>query len=162
MGGVILVRESCLGSWRPASLTTGDIVTVKVCMGVAALIRASDYATPNRRVPTSTIGIENTLPYAFWAALFAAVGVILLTGMASRRHGMVWFGHALGFAAYSTLAFAVAQFAFTIEPWDDWKRISPLAILALLHFLLALRSGPRPIPRDHHERTTERHMGPAA
>lgn len=37
-------RGGLLARWQPASLITGDVIAIKLTLGVWALIRAEDYA----------------------------------------------------------------------------------------------------------------------
>ena len=50
-----------VGSWRPATLTTTDIVVIKAILAVSALARSVDYGTSATSM-TGSAGIEQSLP----------------------------------------------------------------------------------------------------
>ena len=147
-----------VGSWRPATLTTTDIVVIKAILAVSALARSVDYGTSATSM-TGSAGIEQSLPAWLWALMCGTVGVLIVSGMACRVHTVVWAGHFLGAITYLALAVGAVQYTITLVPPDEWRRIGPLLVITMLHIMFALRSGPRPLDRDV-ESTVERVVGP--
>lgn len=146
-------RALGVGTWRPAILTSGDVLTLKGALGCAALLRAADYGVAAVR-PGHGDAIEQALPAVVWASVCATVGLLLLSGITFRVHWAVFSGHFLGAVTYAALAVGAFQRAFSMVPPDEWRRGSALIVIALIHWLFAMRSGPTPIS-DCEERPSE-------
>ena len=56
-----------IGTWRPASLTTNDVILIKTALAVTAAIRCVDYLTDGPAVRIG--GVERLIPHGWWAAL---------------------------------------------------------------------------------------------
>lgn len=148
-----------VGSWRPAVLEPGDVVTVKLLLALSALIHAGIYGV--HMFYGGVAEWDRYVPVWVWFAMCLAAGVSLIAGVASRTHWLVWVGHSFGGTAYAALTIATAQEAIASPDVDDWRYIGPLAVATLMHMLFWLRSGPRPIPPAD-ETTREVVIGPSA
>lgn len=137
-------RSFLTARWRPAVLTAGDIVLATYAVVTMALLRAYDYGTGTDITPTLTI-VEAAMPLWLWSVLFAGGGMALLIGARCRIHALVWTGHAWLFVLYLAMLTGIAWVvAFT--PWlDNIRSASVLILPVLMHFLLALRTGPSPL-----------------
>ena len=74
-------------------------------MPIATLIRGLDYATgaeASISVP-ALAPAEAFAPIPIWAGMFLAGSLTLLTGVASRRHFIVWLGHSMLMLPYTLL-----------------------------------------------------------
>lgn len=195
--------------WRIAAVTTRDVVIAQVILAVWGGVRAADYAA-QVGAPTEMVSlIEEAMPMWAWVGLCWAVPFLVLTGIALRRHFMVWLGHAVGFVVYSSLtvgtfltvidgwphpskeshpgiysplwaamlaalavvpvlaawahrsrrrgvckgrhiaatavALAAVMTGMTLWPADGVRGVGPLITVTYLHFVFAMRMGPRPI-----------------
>ena len=130
-----------VGTWAPAALISWDVIAIKTLLAVSAVLRAVDYGTGS-----STGRIEQAGPAMLWVVLCATTGTLIAAGMLARVHWFVFTGHFIGAFTYAALAVGVLQESFVRSPPDGWRGGSALLILALLHGVLALRSGQRPIP----------------
>lgn len=138
------LRKILTARWRPAVLTAGDIVLATYAVVTMALLRAYDYGTGNDASPTLSI-VEAAMPLGVWSALFAIGGLVLLIGARCRIHALVWTGHAWLFILYLALLTGIA-WAAAAAPWfDNIRSASVLILPVLMHFLLALRTGPSPL-----------------
>ena len=138
------LRKILTARWRPAVLTAGDIVLATYAVVTMALLRAYDYGTGNDASPTLSI-VEAAMPLGVWSALFAIGGLVLLIGARCRIHALVWTGHAWLFILYLALLTGIA-WAVAAAPWfDNIRSASVLILPVLMHFLLALRTGPSPL-----------------
>ena len=199
-------RPGLLASWQPAALITGDVIALKLTLGVIALNRAGDYA---HGAGDRYHMLESAFPLWVWCVWAYLVGACVLVGIAWRRHVLVWLGHGLGAGLYSILAvtalsaafegwppvgpvasvlpprlwlvmlagFAVAvtvgavtargplapaswvagligltvivvMVALAAQPADGIRGAGPMAVVALLHAILAARTAPRPLTDD--------------
>jgi len=137
-----------VGSWRPANLATVDILIIKVILAVEALSRSADYLIMVDAPAVMYGGLETVVPVQVWAVLCFLVAVLLAFGVTVRCHFSVYAGHAVGAVVYAALTVAAVQFVFELPEPDGWRRVMPLLLIAFLHFVLALRSGPKPLPRN--------------
>lgn len=153
-------RRWAVGTWRPATLVRSDIFAIKLLLAEFAAIRAMDYATSVTRADVNG-WIESSMPAEMWATLCGLTAAALIIGIALRIHCLVWAGHCIGAITYAALAVGALQYTLSLEPWDEWRRIGPLAIISSLHLLLAMRSGPTPLEHDStSEVTVERAVCP--
>lgn len=134
-----------VGTWRPAILTSGDVITIKVALAVTATLHAADYGVD---IVRGGDVVEQALPVGVWATICALVAFLILAGMAARAHWAVFAGHFLGAVTYLALSVGAFQHAFTLVPPDEWRRGGPLFVVALIHWMLAMRSGPTPITQS--------------
>jgi len=73
----------------------------------------------------------------------------LALGVALRRHIIVWLGHALLGLTYLILLVGILLPVLAAGyPWDNIRFGSTLLTPMLLHLILALRTGPRPLPPE--------------
>ena len=208
-------RPGLFAPWQPAALITGDVIALKLTLGVIALNRAGDYA---HGAGDRYHLLESAFPLWVWCAWAYLVGACVLAGIAWRRHVVVWLGHGFGaglygilavtqlsaafegwppagpvasvlpppvwltmlaglavalavgavtargnlapaswFAGLLGLAVIVAMVALAAKPADGIRGAGPMAVVALLHAILAARSAPRPLTDDQAtvvERTT--------
>ena len=134
-----------VGTWRPATLTSSDIITIKVALAVTATLHAADYGIDIIRGGDV---VEQALPVGVWATICGLVAFLILAGMAARAHWALFAGHFLGAVTYLALSVGSYQHAFTQVPPDEWRRGGPLLVVALIHWMLAMRSGPTPITQS--------------
>ena len=200
-------RPGLFAPWQPAALITGDVVAIKLALGSAALVRAGDYAHGAGRDRFAIL--EAAFPMWAWTLWAFLVGAFILTGIAWRRHVVVWLGHALGSGLYALVALTTVAAAFeqwpptspiaavlpgrlwlsmlavlavalaagaitargklapaswfaailglavitltvalAVEPADGIRGVGPLAVMSLMHAILAARSAPRPLADD--------------
>lgn len=135
-------RALGVGTWRPAILTSGDVITLKVALACSAALRAIDYGDDAIRGGDA---VEQALPVGVWATICGLVAFLILTGMAARAHWAVFAGHFLGAVTYLALSVGAFQHAFTQVPPDEWRRGGALLVIAIVHWMFAMRSGPTPI-----------------
>ena len=134
-----------VGTWRPAILTSGDAITIKVALACSAALRAADYGVDAIRGGDA---VEQALPVGVWATICGLVAFLILTGMAARAHWAVFAGHFLGAVTYLALSVGAFQHAFTQVPPDEWRRGGSLLVIAIVHWMFAMRSGPTPITQS--------------
>lgn len=149
------------GSWRQAQLLTMDITLIIYATIFMALARGYDYGTGremgvNGMRPSPALSlVERTAPLWLWSSAFLVGGVILLWGVLSRTHLVVWLGHA--WLAWTYAILCVGIFIPTLgAPWVDGVRSAATLVLpALIHYQLSIRTGPKPM-RDADARYTQR------
>lgn len=139
------------GSWRQAQLLTVDIGLIIYASVFIALARGYDYGTGremgvNGMRPSPALSlVERTAPLWLWSAAFLAGGFILLVGVATRTHLVVWLGHIWLFWAYAILMVGILVPTLTM-PWFDGIRSATVLLLpALIHYVLSIRTGPKPV-----------------
>lgn len=116
---------------------------------VASGVRAGDYATGADDSGGLVSVIEAAAPLSVWAAVIGAGALLLAVGMLLRRHGMVWAGYGILWIVYLLLTVGVMLGALDAPNLDGVRGAGPLLVMTLLHFLLWLRTGARPLsPRD--------------
>ena len=71
-----------LASWQPAALITGDVIALKLTLGVIALNRAGDYA---HGAGDRYHMLESAFPLWVWCVWAYLVGACVLVGIACRR-----------------------------------------------------------------------------
>lgn len=131
-------RSIRAGTWRPAAFTRGDMTILVAWLCALAVVRAVDYILS----PTGT-SVEETGPIWLWSAGLLIGVSLLVVGSLQRRHLLVWVGHGwLGSLYAGITAVAIID---ALRVWDDWRRIGPVAIVSVLHWLLWWRTGPRPV-----------------
>lgn len=136
------------GSWRPARLTSVDVVALTGGLIVAAGVRSGDYATGDDATSPLMSVIETAAPMWLWALVVGAGGVLLAAGMLTRRHALVWVGYGTLWIVYLALMIGVLLGALNLAHLDGLRGAGPLLVMAELHFILWLRTGVRPLPRD--------------
>lgn len=100
--------------------------------------------------------VHSLVPITVWVASCALLGVVLAAGAATARGPLriaSWAAAVLGIGAVFTSAVLAAA------PADGLRGVGPLATLSLLHTLIMLRSGPRPLGADE-SRVVEETSGP--
>lgn len=112
------------------ALTSKDINGLQIFLAIFSVFRASDYLFSAR--PTVTYA-ELAFPLWTWATACLTIAWLLLVGIASATHYLVWLGHALGAATYLGLSLGALLQAIDTTPEGP--------IIALIHWpwwLLAL------------------------
>ena len=133
--------------WSPPTLSATD-VRLLVWVAVAqATVRGIDYLTlrtPGGRV---TEVIEEAIPFPWWGTFFLIGAFFLAVGMLRDCQLTRWLGHWISAAAYCSLAVGIIVPALG-RPWADGIRSGTvLALITVLHVLMALRTG---MPRGRH------------
>ena len=106
------LRAMLNAKWQIAALTTPDVIAIKLALAVMAAVRASDYASAMTVGPEGGLLVEQAMPLHVWAVLFWAVSFLILTGIAARKHFVVWLGHMIGMSAYAGLTVGAVLAAF--------------------------------------------------
>lgn len=137
------------GDWRPAAFTQGDVLTLVVVVYLQAVVRAYDYATGDDARTTMTLHtVERAFPLHIWAALILAGASIGILGMLLRRHMTVWIGHGILLVVYVGLCAGIAASAASHPYLDGIRGATALLGPIVIHVIVLLRMGPRPLPRD--------------
>lgn len=127
------------GTWRKAALTSGDLTVLVTMAGVMALIRAADYAIP----PSDLQALEGAGAVWAWPVLLATAVFILAYGAFTKRHFAVWMGHGFLCSVYTGLGVLVTLDAINVR--DGFRGAGLVFFVAVFHFLMWLRTGPRPL-----------------
>jgi hypothetical protein len=83
--------------WRPGQVNPG-LLAIQLLFLVQAAFRGLDYLGGVRAGDPIQRAVEAAAPYPLWGALFYGLALLVLTGVAARRPGLMVLGH-LGFAA---------------------------------------------------------------
>lgn len=136
LGGIALQRHFV--AWLGHSLGSG----LYTMLAFAQLSAAFD------RWPPAGPVIE-VIPIGAWIGLSGALTVVLMIGAATAAAGTLQTASRA--AAYIGVVICCLTVALAAVPADGLRGAGPLATVALLHLLLALRSGPRPMGDDDTE-----------
>lgn len=137
--------------WHPVALRSTDVLMITYALMMATLIRAYDYGTGAEAEGVGPIlrPAEAFMPMWAWAGAFGLGALVLAVGVVAKRHFVVWVGHGLLIFPYGGLAIGVLCGA-AFAPWGDGVRaMASLGVMALLHILLWMRTGPRPLDPKH-------------
>lgn len=114
---------------------------------VMPVVRALDYSTGEDNGGSLT-AVEAFAPIWAWSIPFYIGAAILILGVRTRRHLVVYVGHSILAVTYSTLAVGIFASCIT-QPWLDGIRGASVLILpTLLHWQNWWRTGPAPIRRS--------------
>lgn len=133
------------GSWVPARLTGPDMLLVLYAMILTPSLRAYDYAYESSETASALSAVERFAPLWAWSIPFGIGALLLLLGVLSRRHLVVYIGHSVLACTYTVLM--VGIFAGVVgHPWLDGLRgASALLLPVALHWLCWWRTGPAPV-----------------
>jgi hypothetical protein len=92
-----VIRLPAPGSWTPGRVNPG-LLAVQLCFLLQAAFRGLDYLGGVRAGDPIQRAVEAAAPYPIWGALFYGLALLVLTGVAARRPGLMILGH-LAFAA---------------------------------------------------------------
>jgi hypothetical protein len=110
-------------------------------LGISAFARGLDYwQSAGGTEPLRMV--EAIAPLSTWGVAITAIATVLLAGLATRVHELVWVGHVACAGAYFMLTTATAQ--AVIPTGHGYRAIGPLATVTTLHILLAVVRGPIP------------------
>ena len=142
----IRARYRCVrrGTWRPAALLATDRKALYAVLIAQPAIRGLTHATGDRATPPTYL--DAWLATWFTAAAYLAGAAILATGCVLAAHKIVWVGHVWLATCYAVLATVLV--CATIATGDLAGATHAAAYLAVIaiHVLMALRTGPRPLP----------------
>lgn len=110
-------------------------------LGVTAFVRGFDYWHSNGGTESLRI-IEAIAPLTTWGVALMVIASLLVIGLTSRIHEVVWFAHLLCAAIYTMLTIATAQ--AVIPAGTGYRGVGPLFTVTVLHILLAVVRGPIP------------------
>lgn len=135
------------GSWRAPRLTGIDVVVIICSLITQGVIRSWDYSTGDDQIASSLSLIEDAFPLVVWGAILGSLIITLTVGMWLRVHMLVWATHGLLGVVYFTLmvGMIIAVFSNNPFPWDGIRGGSILLTPCILHVLLAIRTGPKPL-----------------
>lgn len=135
------------GSWEIPRLTRIDVLVVIISLLTQAVFRSWDYSTGDDEVIASLTLIEDAFPLWVWGLWLGMLAVFLFIGIILRIHLVVWSAHSLLAFTYFILmiGMAIAVFDRSPYPWDGVRGITLLLTPALLHGVLAIRTGPSPL-----------------
>lgn len=135
-------------SWQPARLTKLDHTLVLWALIALPMVRAFDYST-GKNFSRSLVAVEAFAPLWAWAIAFWTGALVLIAGVVTKRHLVVYLGHSILAVTYSALMVGITISAFH-NPWFDGIRGGSVLLLpAALHWLIWWRMGPAPLkPRD--------------
>lgn len=136
------------GSWETPRLTGIDVLVVILSLLTQAIVRSWDYSTGDDRVSASLTLIEDAFPLWIWGIILGVLAGALLLGIGLRIHLLVWSSHALLSFMYSILMIGmlIAVLDNNPFPWDGIRGVTLLMTPAILHGVLAIRTGPHPLP----------------
>lgn len=105
--------------WKVAALTHRDIVHLKLLLAGWALWRSADYASA---AGVEEVGaLEKTLPLEFWVLACWLVSLLIFTGVAARRHRIVFAGHIMGMIVYPALT--VSAVVYALRGWPPAREL---------------------------------------
>lgn len=136
-----------MAKWRPAAFTAIDVVITSWVLSIIAGIRGVDYLR-SRDIPLgpSLALVERSFPIVLWGSWFCAGAGILMMGLITRRHFIVWAGYATLFVGYTLLAVGLVV---PFLPADIGARTGAQTLyVGLVHFLLMIRTGAVPLKRS--------------
>lgn len=138
------------GSWQSPRLVRIDILVLIVTLLTQAGIRAWDYGTGNDRFDQSLTLIEEAIPLYGWGIILGVLTFSLALGIALKIHIVVWASHFLLGSMYLilTIGMVISVFDNNPFPWDGIRSGSILLTPMMLHFVLAIRTGPNPIVEE--------------
>ena len=133
-------------SWQPARLRRGDHLLFSIVLVVIAYLRGLDYAFGEDTWMAKDFMVA-AAPAEVWGFLGFLSGAVVLTyGMLTRRHIFVYIGHGWLALAYGLNALAHLLVVVQDPPYFDGIRgMGATALVALIHALGALRTGPAPL-----------------
>lgn len=136
--------------WRPVALTSSDVLLITIALLVASVLRWYDYGTGSESDGVAPIlrPAEAFMPMWAWSLCFGIGAATLGFGVWRRLHFFVWLGHSALVLPYSGLAVGILCGA-ALTTWGDGIRAAgALCVMAILHGLFSLRTGPRPLDPD--------------
>lgn len=134
--------------WVPATLGVSDIPAIVYALALMALLRGLDYFMGEGLAAGSTLSVlEAAAPLWAWGWLFSGGGVVLGLGAVLHRHGVVWLGHAILSVAYLALTVGTAWMVVGAWSGDGARYAGVLLLPSVVHILLAIKTGPRPLRR---------------
>ena len=151
LGGLTERHRFQRGSYVQPAFTRSD-VKVLIWVGAAqALGRGYDYATPEQKTgaPPSIELIEQSYPLVVWGVYFILSVVILIFNLLQKRHLFVWLGHVLLFTGYGLLFLSISMPLLFKYPLGEVRAMTVLLIPLTIHWILSIRTGPRPIRTDN-------------
>jgi hypothetical protein len=117
-------------------------------LGIYAVITGYDYMNTPNPVGRSLTVVERIASLQTWGIYFTVTGLMLLIGLATRRHLLVWLGHFVCGILYAGFTVATIQAVFEIMGSEAGRaqgsilRAIPAAVLpAALHGLLCAVRG---------------------
>ena len=133
-------------SWQPARLRRGDHLLFSIVLVVIAYLRGLDYASGEDTWMAKDFMVA-AAPAEVWGfGGFLAGAVALSYGMLSRRHIFVYAGHAWLALSYGLNSLAhLLVVAPDIPYFDGIRGMGATFLVALVHALGALRTGPDPL-----------------
>ena len=108
-------------AWVPAQTSTLDTILATYALIVMALFRGWDYAVSHEESPPlyadTLLPIEKAAPLWVWAAAFGLSGSILLVGKWFALHRVVWLGHGIGAATYTSMMLGIVGAVTPVWMW---------------------------------------------
>lgn len=132
------------GNWQPARLTYIDLWALVSVLVVQAILRGADYATGNDNARSLGV-IEKAAPLWMWSTVLFVGAGFLLVGALLRRHFLVWLGHGVLWVSYLAIFIGLALAVLHQPHYDGLRFVIAIMTTLTLHFLLWLRTGPRPL-----------------
>lgn len=132
------------GTWQPPRLTGLDVLVVIISLWTQVVVRSWDYSTGEDRISSSLTLIEDAFPLEVWGLILASLALGLAVGILFRVHLMVWASHSLLCLIYFILMIGmlIAILDGSPFPWDGIRGVTLLLTPAVLHGVIAIRTGP--------------------
>lgn len=139
------------GSWEVPRLTGIDVLVVIISLLTQAVFRSWDYSTGSDEISASLTLIEDAIPLWGWGVILGTLAVALLLGITLRVHLLVWSAHSLLAFTYAILmvGMIISVLNHNPFPWDGIRGVTLLMTPAILHAVLAIRTGPTPLPYEY-------------
>lgn len=113
------------GQWRPGRANPG-LLAVQLCFLLQAAFRGLDYLGGVRAGDPIQRAVEGAAPYPVWGTLFYGLALLVLTGVAARRPGLMIFGH----LAFSALYLGIGVLVLSTTTGPSWLGFAGLITCA--------------------------------
>lgn len=134
------------GSWRPARLRKIDHIVLTLWLIAAGWVRAGDYTFGDDAFSARNF-MYAAAPSWVWGVIGFGMGVAILTfGVVTKRHLLVFIGHAWVGVAYmlNALALVIAT-SNELPALDGIRGAGAVSFVGMVHVLGALRMGVAPL-----------------
>lgn len=138
------------GSWKPPRFTGLDVLVVIISLWTQVVVRSWDYSTGDDRIGSSLTLIEDAFPLEVWGLILAFLAFCLAVGIFFKIHLVVWASHSLLCLIYFILMIGmlIAILDGSPFPWDGIRGVTLLLTPAVLHGVIAIRTGPSSLHSD--------------
>lgn len=138
------------GTWRPAALLAFDYQWLYLVLIVQPAIRGIDYLNatdPGGILPYTYVDIAVPAWVTAFAYLFGAAA--LTYGVLRGCHRVVWAAHWWLATCYTILLVGLVTWVIVAGDGDGMAYAATYLTVITLHVMLAIRTGPNPLPRGY-------------